>query len=159
MHSFFETYLDRMEALHKDIERSMNGLPQAGLDWIPGEDIPSICVLVTHLTGAERYWIGDIGGLDPSGRDREAEFKVQGSTYPELQRRLRESSLYARKLFETLELHDLEIVRISPRDGKQITQSWTLLHALEHSAIHLGHIQLIRQLWDQSQDRLEDDRR
>jgi uncharacterized damage-inducible protein DinB len=159
MHIFFETYLERMEALHRDIERAIADLPQAGLDWIPGEDIPSICVLVTHLTGAERFWIGDIGGQDPSGRDREAEFKVRGVGLSELQRRLHASRLYAHKLFETIELQDIEDTRISPRNGEQITVSWALLHALEHSAIHLGHIQLIRQLWDQHQDRLEDDRR
>ena len=149
MDIFFETYLERLEALHRDIERAIEGLPQAGLDWIPGEDIPSICVLVTHLTGAERYWIGDIGGKDPSGRNREAEFKVKGISFQELQRRLRDSGLYARNLFERMELNDLEAVRISPRDGGQITVTWALLHALEHSAIHLGHVQLIRQLWDQ----------
>jgi hypothetical protein len=156
MHIFYETYLDRLEALHRDIERSIDGMPQDGLDWVPGEDIPSICVLVTHLTGAERYWIGDIGGQDPSGRNREAEFKVKGIGFPELQRRLSGSSLYARNLFESVKLKDLEAIRISPRDGGQITVSWALLHALEHSAIHLGHIQLIRQLWDQSQDGLEE---
>jgi hypothetical protein len=26
---------------------------------------------------------------------------------------------------------------------------WALLHALEHTAIHLGHIQITQQLWDQ----------
>jgi uncharacterized damage-inducible protein DinB len=156
MEVFFETYLDRLDALHKDIKVAIEGLPQAGLDWVPGEDIPSICILVTHLTGAERYWIGDIGGQDPSGRNREAEFKVKGIGLPGLKRRLGESSLYAHSLLETMKLKDVESTRISPRHGERITVAWALLHALEHSAIHLGHIQLIRQLWDQRQDRLEE---
>ena len=27
--------------------------------------------------------------------------------------------------------------------------AWALLHALEHTAIHLGHMQIMRQLWEQ----------
>jgi hypothetical protein len=27
--------------------------------------------------------------------------------------------------------------------------AWSLLHALEHTALHLGHMQLTRQLWEQ----------
>jgi hypothetical protein len=28
--------------------------------------------------------------------------------------------------------------------------AWSLLHAQEHMAIHVGHIQIMRQMWDQS---------
>jgi len=27
--------------------------------------------------------------------------------------------------------------------------AWALLHALDHTAQHLGHMQITRQLWDQ----------
>lgn len=35
-------------------------------------------------------------------------------------------------------------------DGQKFSVSWSLLHVLDHTAIHLGHIQLTRQLWEQS---------
>ena len=31
--------------------------------------------------------------------------------------------------------------------------AWCLLHNLEHVAIHLGHVEILRQLWDQREDR------
>ena len=68
MESFFLDYLDRLEALHSEVEKALEGLPQAGLDWSPGKGMNSIAVLIVHLTGAERYWVGDVASGDPSGR-------------------------------------------------------------------------------------------
>jgi len=62
-----EDYLERLQALHESIESAIEGLPQAALDWVPGPDMNSFAVLVTHVAGAERYWIGDVAGRDPSG--------------------------------------------------------------------------------------------
>lgn len=149
MATFFDEYLDRLEALHAEIEGAMEGLPQAALDWAPAADVPSICVLVTHLTGAERYWIGDVAGVDSSGRDREAEFRAQGTSLSALKKGLQNSRAYARGLLGKLELGDLEAMRVSTRDARPFSVAWALLHALEHTAIHLGHVQILRQLWDQ----------
>jgi uncharacterized damage-inducible protein DinB len=148
MHTVYQAYLNRLEALHREIGQALNELPVEALDWTPIEDAPSICVLVTHLTGAERYWIGDVVGEDTSGRDREAEFQVRGSSASELMERMFKSREYIRHLIEQLDVKDLESLRVSSRDGKRYSVAWALLHALEHTAIHLGHIQIIRQLWD-----------
>jgi len=45
-----------------------------------------------------------------------------------------------KSVVEKLTLQDLETVRVSPRDGQSFT--------LEHTAIHVGHIQIMRQMWD-----------
>ena len=149
MESFNQDYLDRLEELHQDIARAIDGLPQEALDWEPGDDIPTVNVLVTHLTGAERYWIGDVAGGTPSDRDRDAEFRAQGLEIAELTKRLQESGDFAKKLLAKITILDLEGICISPRTGRRFTVAWALLHALEHTAIHLGHIQIIRQMWDQ----------
>jgi uncharacterized damage-inducible protein DinB len=144
-------YMERLGALHADVERGIQGLPQAALDWVPGPEMNSIGALVVHITGAERYWIGDVAGRDPSSRDRAAEFRARGLDEAELKRRLDSSLAYTRGLLGGLTLQDLDAVRVSPRDGQESTVTWCLAHALEHTAIHLGHIQIIRQLWDQRQ--------
>ena len=149
MQAFSEDYLDRLEALHADIERAIEGLSQAALDWVPGPDMNSLCILVAHVTGAERYWIGDVVARDSSGRDREAEFHAHGLDTATLRKRLTDTLVYSRAALEKLTLQDLEAQRISPRDGRKFTVAWSLAHALEHTAIHVGHMQIIRQLWDQ----------
>ena len=146
-----EDYLDRLNGLHADISHAIEGLPQAALDWVLDDDMNSLGVLVVHLTGAERYWIGDVAAGDPSGRDRAAEFEASGMDEATLKQRLATVSAYVRGVLEQLTLPELEAVRTSPRDGREFSVAWCLAHALEHMAIHLGHIQIIRQLWDQRQ--------
>jgi hypothetical protein len=60
MEKLFEDYLQRLKTLHAGVERALDGLPADALNWIPAQDIPSLAVLVTHLTGSERYWVGDV---------------------------------------------------------------------------------------------------
>lgn len=152
MDKFFIDYLDMLERLHAQVADAIQGLSQEALDWQPGLDTPSICVFVTHLAGAERYWIGDVAGEHPSGRDRDAEFRAKGVPGETLVERLNGNLVYARDLFETLSAPDLSGDRLSTREGKQVRVAWALLHALEHTALHLGHVQIIRQLWDGRED-------
>jgi len=109
----------------------------------------SLGVLVVHVAGAERYWIGDVVAHEPSGRDRAGEFRAQGLGAEALQQRLMDSLAYIRGLLEGLTLQDLADVRASPRDGRPFTVGWALAHTLEHTAVHTGHIGLTRQLWEQ----------
>lgn len=43
------------------------------------------------------------------------------------------------------------IVPDVPRGNQEYTAAWAILHALEHTALHTGQIQLARQLWEQGQ--------
>ena len=147
MDTFFEEYLSRLHELLTDIEKSLEGLPQEAIDWQPQSGMNSLSVLVVHLTGSARYWIGDVGMGDPSNRNREAEFRVKGLQVEALSLRLRELEAYARAALEKLHLADLEMNRILPGERRQYTVAYALLHALEHTALHTGHIQLTRQLW------------
>jgi len=152
MEKFFEEYLNILQTCHNDILVALDGLPAAALDWVPGPDMNSICVLVYHLTGAERFWIGDVVAQETSNRDRIAEFKVENLELNVLMKRLTESLGYAHKVVAKLTLQDLEAPRVSPRDGLTFTVAWALLHALEHSTLHLGQIQINRQLWEHAQE-------
>ena len=144
----FEDYLDRLQALHIDIQQAIEGVPQEALDWSPMPDMNSLAVLVMHATGAERYWIGDVAGRDPSGRNRDAEFQVRDLDAAALTARLAATLAHSRVVLEGLTPTDLEARRVSPRDGREFSVAWALAHTLEHTAIHLGHMQIIRQWWD-----------
>jgi uncharacterized damage-inducible protein DinB len=148
MLAMFEAYFERLEALHDGVKQTLDGLPIEALDWVPGPEMNSLCVLVMHLAGAERYWIGDVAGEDPSGRVREDEFRAAGLDGGELVRRLDDVLAHSRGVLETLSAADLDAAHVSPRDGRTFTVAWALWHALEHTALHLGHAQIMRQLWD-----------
>lgn len=151
MQTFFVDYLSNLHELHDGIRQAIKNLPQAALDWNFGEEINSLNVLIVHLTGAERYWIGDVIAGESSNRDRDAEFRVKGLTEDELLQRLSKTEDYLQKVLEPLSLQTLDEKRVSLRNGREVTVSWALGHALKHTALHLGHIQIMRQLWEQKQ--------
>jgi uncharacterized damage-inducible protein DinB len=149
MQTFFKDYLSLLQDCHNAILEALDGLPEAALDWVPGQDMNSISVLVFHLTGAERFWIGDIAAQESSNRDRDAEFRVRGVGMDILKKRLTDNLEYAHIVLEKMNLQDLESARTRPSDGSEFTVAWALLHALEHATSHLGQIQITRQLWEQ----------
>ncbi len=149
MDPIFEDYMQRLETLHRVAAQAVGELPAPALDWSPGPEMNSLNVLVTHMTGAERYWIGDVAGNEPSGRDRASEFTVSGREAADLQARLADTLAHSRSVLERLTPADLTAERVDAREGRPIRVAWALAHALEHTALHVGHIQMTRQLIDQ----------
>lgn len=150
MQTFFTNYLDLLQDCHNGILQALEGLPQTALDWVPGLDMNSISVLLAHITGSERYWIGDIAAQEPSNRDRDAEFRVHGVEADVFRKRLTDNLEYVRNVLDKMSLGDLESSRLSPSNAREYTVGWALIHALEHASVHLGQIQITRQLWEQS---------
>jgi len=152
MQLFYTDYLDNLNELHTDILRTISDLPHEALDWSPFSDGNSCSVIITHLVGAEKYWLGDVVAGVPSGRDRKAEFGVKNLTVGELEARLQESLSFVGDVLANLVLGDLETSRISPRNDQEVTIAWALDHTLKHTAIHLGHVQITRQLWQEQRE-------
>lgn len=149
MQQFFIDYLNLLQDCHNGILQAIEGLPSEALDWVPGQDMNSISVLVFHTTGSVRFWIGDVAAQESSNRDRDAEFRVRGVGMDVLKKRLADNLEYARTALDKMTLQDLEATRINPSNGSELTLAWALLHALEHATSHLGQIQITHQLWEQ----------
>lgn len=153
MQTFFTNYLDLLQDCHNGILQAIEELPPEAMDWSPGEDMNSIAVLLAHITGSERFWIGDIAAQEPSNRDRDAEFRVHGVGADAFRKKLADNLGYARAVLDKMTLKDLEATRVSPNNEREYTVAWALLHALEHATLHLGQIQITRQLWEQQGSR------
>lgn len=147
METFFQECIDRLSFLHREIATAIEGLPQEALDWTPAKDMNSIGVLCVHTAGAERYWLGDVVAGEPCGRNRDAEFKARGLDEGLLIQGLEESLGYSARVLAGLEFEGLAAERRSPRDGRTVNVSWCVLHVVEHTALHAGHIQITRQMW------------
>ena len=124
-------------------------LPAEALDWIPGEDMNSLCVLVVHTTGAARFWIG-IAVDDVPNRNRALEFQARGLSTAELKAHFTRLEDFVGSALERITLADLATIHPIPnQDMEPVAGGWGLLHALEHTGLHLGHAQITRQLWQQ----------
>jgi uncharacterized damage-inducible protein DinB len=135
--------------MHKEIKKAIAGLSVEALDWVPAGNTNSINVLVTHLAAAEQYWGADVPLGRESDRVREEEFEAGGMSESELVQLLDDTLEIVRAGFEDLTLSDLEVVRHAKKQNMDITAGWAILHALEHTAQHLGHIQMTVQLWEE----------
>ncbi|MCX5906901.1 MAG: DUF664 domain-containing protein, partial [Deltaproteobacteria bacterium] len=145
-----EGYLSFLKDLREQVKNLLDGLPQEALDWQPipekGDLVTnSIGALCVHLAGSENFWMKEVIGRQPIQRDREAEFVSKGVKKEELNTRLDGSARSAQEALSSLDLAKLDETR-RYRD-RTITVQWAILHVIEHYAIHIGHMQLTRQLW------------
>ncbi|HXF64566.1 MAG TPA: DinB family protein [Caldilineaceae bacterium] len=149
MEPFYAALYERLSDVHAELERCLDGAPPEALDWSPGPEMNSLAVLAAHVAGAERYWIGDVVGGEPSNRVREREFETAGQTAAALKERLAQSLAHSRSVLERLTHADLGREVYSSRHQSAYSLAYALLHALDHSAEHMGHMQMVRQLWEQ----------
>ena len=150
MEQFFHDLLNRFDALHEDVKKSIHGLSTEALDWVPAGETNSINVLVTHLAAAEKFWAVDIALGKDSDRERPKEFLVSGLEETELIQILDSTLKVLKSAFEKMTIAELEQMRHSKTHDMDVSAAWAILHALEHTAIHVGHIQITVQLIDRN---------
>jgi len=128
------------------------GVPDDDLnEWRPLqglEDVNTFYALMTHLIGAGEYWILHASAGRPSDRNRPAEFRATGSRIALIQRAdtwMNETKDYLATLTEE------DLNRMFERGGND-PRRWTvaecIMHAVEHTAVHVGHLQIQRQIWN-----------
>lgn len=149
MDVIYQEMSERLAATLSAIERAITALPDAAFDWSPGPEMNTVGVLVAHTLGATRFWVGDVAGGEPSGRIRESEFETAGVGSAQWVERGRATLAHSQSVLSRLLPAELNDARIVPTSGREVTVAWALLHALEHAALHAGHIEITRQLWEQ----------
>jgi uncharacterized damage-inducible protein DinB len=145
-----ESYLQMIDDLRGQVRALVADLSPEALNWRPIEGLEehatnSLAVLTTHVAGGEHFWIAEVVGRQPLTRDRDAEFVAEAIDAADLVRRLEEVGAETRQVFAGLTQDDLDGVREAR--GRTIPVRWCILHVVDHTALHLGHMQLTYQLW------------
>ena len=152
MEAEVQGYLTELVNLKEQIRDAIQGLNDEAGNWLPlSKDTNSIYAIFCHLAGTENFWVGQVIGGETIDRDREAEFLASGQL-SEIVDRWEKVGRTNERILGNLSSSQLE-------EGRTVTDStggvdshtirWCILHLLGHYAIHLGHIQLTRQLWEQ----------
>lgn len=146
-----------LRALVDDIFVQLDGIPEHDLNhWLPRNgmrDVNTFYVLATHTVGAGEYWILEAAGGRPMHRKRKTEFAAEG-TLAQLRDRYERWLQAVQEVLETIDDATLASIHeraADPANGVSAdsrTRAACILHALDHTALHLGHLQLQRQLWD-----------
>lgn len=144
--------LQTLERVRSQVGGIIHSTPLAGLNWRPelpegADEVNSLAVLGVHTAGSEHFWIGElIGGL-PHTRRREAEFAFVAGSADEILERL---AAVAAQSQEVLSALDAERLASSlTYDGHIHPVRWILQHVIAHYSLHVGHMQLTYQLWNQ----------
>ena len=148
-----ELYLAKRSA---DALDQLRGVPTEDLNrWRPAAvagEVNTFYALATHLVGSGEYWVLRAAGGRPLARDRDAEFRATGDL-ADLDARYARWLSAAREVLAALTEADLARIPDLPdqRAGGSelgLTVAGCLVHAVEHTALHLGHLQIQRQIWD-----------
>lgn len=149
MEPIFAEAISRLEWLHAEFAPTIAGLTIEELDWSPGPAMNSLCVLAIHVTAAERFWFGAVTD-NMITRDRPAEFSAAGYELSQLLARFEANVAFCKETFPAQSTGSLgEIVDVSHYrhwPPQRFTRLWALLRGLDHTAEHLGHAGMTRQL-------------
>jgi uncharacterized damage-inducible protein DinB len=144
------SYLQMIEDLRGQVRDLIADLPAEALNWRPLDGTEehatnSLAALAAHIAGAEHFLIGEgVGNLPPS-RDRDAEFETRAASAAELVDLLEQVAKETQRVCSALSEADLDGRR--EMRSRSVPVRWCILHVIDHTALHLGHMQLTYQLW------------
>lgn len=160
MSAFSDAYERQLRSLTSEFLAAIEGIPDDDLNaWKPqmaiegAQEITSFAGLGVHIAGSGEFMTLIVVGGAPVTRDRDAEF-VAKATYKQIERRF---DSWLPKVHLLLErLTEQELAADNTHD-RYLDRGWTnaqiLLHALDHTALHVGHAQIQRQLWEDERTR------
>ncbi|MGD9711589.1 MAG: DinB family protein [Thermomicrobiales bacterium] len=160
MSAFGDATIALFRQLCDQVLETLDGMPEDAMSsWRTSQahgDISTMYGMATHIAGAGEFWtLQAVGGVELN-RVRLREFSATGSI--DLLRQRYDAWLgQLEALIHQLSEEDLQSVyrrEANPAHGvsaAEKTKAEYILHALEHTALHLGHMQVQRQLWDAEQ--------
>lgn len=149
LRSLTASLLDTLEGVPTDVLNTWK--PAAARDG--SHEMNTFAVLATHTLGAAENWTLIITGARPATRDRDAEFRAQ-TTLADL--RGRREAWLADLHTQLSTMTEADFAAPIPASlVRSDYAGWTVLdgmiHAVDHTALHLGHVQIQRQLWEAEQ--------
>lgn len=146
---------DVTQSLAESLLLTLDGIPDEILaSWKPafghraGNEINTFAAIAVHTASAGSWMLFHQVLGDEMTRDRESEFHAVATRaeidhlYEQWMRAMRE---------RLAELDTVDLAQMPPtirESRKEWNRAHWLLHMVDHTAIHLGHMQLQRQLWD-----------
>lgn len=153
MRHILEATYDALDKLLVDYRAALDGIPDSDLaSWKPAPETASgetntFAAMAVHTASAAGWMLHHQVFGDDLPRDREAEFRAI-ATRDEIDAVFEGLLGSFRERIESGEEVDLTAM---PPTIRESIPDWTrmhwLLHMIDHTALHLGHAQIQKQLW------------
>jgi hypothetical protein len=155
MNAFGRALEFQLQSVVAELFAAMDGIPEDDLNtWKPAaardgsHEMNTFAAMAIHVASAGEFMTLHAVGGAPSNRNREGEFLSTGSL-ADIRARYDAWLAGLHTMLDGLTEDDLNAPTTEPR---YIERGWpaaeVLLHALDHTALHVGHMQIQRQLWE-----------
>ena len=154
---------DHLDDVWSSLLAAVRDIDDDLLQWSPGPEFSSIAMLLRHLAGSERWWIGEVIGGIPAHRVRESEFVHDRPARADVLRAVDEARALSRRVLSGVRVEELAAPVAAPNSRgqgpKRLSSSvppdkyWALLHYLEHLGYHRGQILMLRNLGRHAESR------
>jgi len=150
------TYAAALAVIRQSIEmfrEALRGLPDDAMDWIPAAAMSPLSVLVAHNCSSLRFFAGcGAGRVSSIGAYREgaraAAFRARGLTAAAALQECDAAESDVAALLQAAGPADLEAtIRWPEEPGMVMSGAEALLRSVGHLREHVGHAQLMRDLW------------
>ena len=147
-----QIYGEHLQERIAAIGATLDGLTDEHVAWVPDlAEANSLCVIATHALECARSYVLDITcGLDV-GRDRPAEFASQKSA-DELRALARTIGREIKQALDEMDPARLDVQSVPKQavwgtgETREVPGRWALTHMVAHLSVHLGQMQITRDL-------------
>ncbi|MFJ7069532.1 DinB family protein [Streptomyces sp. NPDC101115] len=122
---------------------------------LPNSPLMTLCGLISHLRWVEHWWLdvvfldGELQGPLAEATDDDPDPEMRTAVDIPLPRLIAEYEEQSARFRRLVADHDLDTKAKRPvRDGLEVDLRWILLHLIEETARHNGHLDVVRELLD-----------
>ncbi|MER7953756.1 DinB family protein [Streptomyces sp. NPDC096030] len=122
---------------------------------LPHSPLMTICGLINHLRWVEHYWFdvvflgGELAGPLAEATDDDPDPEMRVAVDIPLDQLLAEYEEQSARFRGLVAEHDLDTKAERPiRDGRHVDLRWVILHLVEETSRHNGHLDIVRELLD-----------
>lgn len=133
---------------------TMRGVPDDAINtWKPAaategsHEMNTFAATAIHTVSAAEFHALHMVGRQPTNRVREAEFSAT-TTFDDVERRFERFLDDFHAMLDGLTDADFGADALREADQPEQTNAAWLMHTLDHIALHTGHLQIQRQLWE-----------
>ena len=150
MISQFIIALQTLDALHNEIFSLLEVVGADGWNWKPGiPDCNSMYAIANHTILSQYWWIQENLNRVEIPRDRPGEFVSKANDLDSLKKLYQDIQNLTKQILEQISESDLQSLRSVKQ--REVTVEWIVFHVVEHTALHLGHVQITKQLFEDQQ--------
>ena len=148
MDPYVAAHLRELEDLHRQVFEMVAPLDDDAIN----QPVPSLTntvgIVLRHMAGSERYWIGEVVGDLAAHRHRASEFGHERLRKTALMQEFGGVDTLSREVLGRLTRDEL-VREVDVQRGKDVvkeTKAYALVHATQHLAYHVGQLRFLIRL-------------